>query len=308
VGICQCICVVAQTKPAVTKQHEIVLHTDNDAYLLQIRDGYYSSGIFLHYNTATYNKKKQKTISSWQLNHKIFSPQGRRYYAQFGIDRPFAGYLDIGYAKKIFTTNTSLLSYGLHVGTIGPNAQAKPVQDFIHNLMGFRTFSGWENQINNQATVQLQAQYVTQIFASKKNSWATIHPYAKTNMGNAFMHIESGAYFTIGKLEQLFTSGLLQAYAESNNSNKKHKAEWLFFCQPQFMYQWHNATIQGGLFKHTETGVTRTLQNYVFTQTWGFMYNSQRFGMHVGVTYQSKETEQQDRPQRFGTLGFSVRW
>ncbi len=43
----------------------------------------------------------------------------------------------------------------LNIGTVGPNARAKEVQDFVHDIKGVEQFQGWDSQIPNEVTVNL---------------------------------------------------------------------------------------------------------------------------------------------------------
>ena len=76
-----------------TYKNELIFRTDNDAYLLEKKDGYYTNGMFLKLNAAT-EKNNHKIINSYELGQMIYTPQDVNFYRDgIGIDRPFCGYL-----------------------------------------------------------------------------------------------------------------------------------------------------------------------------------------------------------------------
>jgi len=52
---------------------ELSTQIDNDAFLLKIRDGYYSSGLYLRYATANTTKKGLKRIQTLELGQQMYT-------------------------------------------------------------------------------------------------------------------------------------------------------------------------------------------------------------------------------------------
>src|ERR1700739_4717245 len=83
---------------------EIGAETDNDSYLMQGSDRYYTDGIFLYYRHALKVKDSTKVknkVLGFEMGQKIFNPQSGsiNYYGADQpslIDRPFAAYLYVG--------------------------------------------------------------------------------------------------------------------------------------------------------------------------------------------------------------------
>ncbi len=284
---------------------ELSLTTDNDAYLLQIKDGYYSSGINLNYKIADTNTTNKK-VHSFFLGHQIYTPQGRKFYLQYGIDRPFAGYLFLGYNRSIATQNTYKQT-GVQMGTIGPNALAKPVQDFLHSLLNFKKFEGWEKQINNELNINGNFIYGNILLPKKKIPFANIVPTVEVNVGNAFANIKASSFFCLGKMNGLNNSALFNTTI-GNNIVSKNLYELFIFWQPQVVFQGFNATVEGGLFGNKQTGVVGEIEPFMYQQSWGLVFSKKQFTTKVIVVYQTKESTAQQRPQQYGSLVFSWRW
>jgi hypothetical protein len=72
-------------------------------------------------------------------------------------DRPYAGYAYLGVAHYRFWRRT-LDRLQLDVGAVGPITRAGEIQSFAHNNWGGADPRGWHNQIENEPTLQLEAE------------------------------------------------------------------------------------------------------------------------------------------------------
>src|ERR1700712_2860274 len=88
------------------QQHgnEMGAQTDNDSYLLQGSDKYYTDGFFMYYRHAmdvSDNGKLENKVLGFEFGQKIFNPQSGSIANLQGVDdrslvdRPFAAYLYI---------------------------------------------------------------------------------------------------------------------------------------------------------------------------------------------------------------------
>src|ERR1017187_10262438 len=95
IGLFSTINVFAQTHST-----EVGAETDNDSYLLQGSDRYYTDGIFLYYRhalTVKFNSNLQNRVLGFEMGQKIFNPQSGSIFINGAdqpglIDRPFAAY------------------------------------------------------------------------------------------------------------------------------------------------------------------------------------------------------------------------
>src|ERR1035437_10038329 len=148
---------------------EIGAETDNDSYLMQGSDRYYTDGIFFYYRHAlkiksTDSAKLRNKVLGFEMGQKIFNPRtGSIYYNGADqpslVDRPFAGYLYVGSTLKFLYKSESNLKISVRLGIVGPGSYAKQIQTFVHDNFGFYHPSGWEYQINNDYELNLSAEY-----------------------------------------------------------------------------------------------------------------------------------------------------
>src|SRR4051812_9453989 len=100
---------------AQTHSSEIGLQSDNDAYLAQGSDRYYTNGFFLFYRHALKtadSSSLQNKVLGFELGQKIFNAQSGRIPAAQFIDRPIAGYLYAGANLNLLYKNESNLKLG----------------------------------------------------------------------------------------------------------------------------------------------------------------------------------------------------
>jgi len=101
---------------------------------------------FIYEAKGIKNAQKGIVVS---LGQKIFTPQDIQQTALIPDDRPYAGWLYAGTAFHTKTLNR-LDSVELQLGMIGPASLAEDAQNFVHELRGFATAKGWDNQLNNE--------------------------------------------------------------------------------------------------------------------------------------------------------------
>src|ERR1700761_2233195 len=78
-------------------RNEFGFRTDNDSYLFNGSDRYYTNGLFIYFNHALKIKPDstslQNKILGFEIGQKIYNPQSGVIPYAFYDDRPFAGYL-----------------------------------------------------------------------------------------------------------------------------------------------------------------------------------------------------------------------
>ena len=106
---------------------------------------------FIYEGGGAENVQKSVVVS---LGQKIFTPQDIEQTALIPDDRPYAGWLFIGTAFHTKTINR-LDSVELQLGMVGPASLAEEAQNFVHELRGFATAEGWDNQLDNEPAFAL---------------------------------------------------------------------------------------------------------------------------------------------------------
>jgi lipid A 3-O-deacylase len=306
------ICLFSTTSIfAQSHRNEIGVETDNDSYLLQGSDRYYTDGIFLYFRHALKVKasdsaRLRNKVLGFEMGQKIFNPQsGSIYYNGADqprlIDRPFAAYLYIGSTLNFLYKNESNLKIGAQIGVIGPDAFGRQIQNYVHDNFGFYHPSGWQYQINNEFELNLSAEYNRLI---ARGSWIDISLASYVNLGNGFTGAGAGPLVRLGSFNQLFNSVSTQSTAIANNvTNPLHKHELFFYYKPLFNYVAYDATIQGGLFdNHSGLEITRNKEPFIFSQQVGVAFSVNRFVFDIAAIFHTLDDKQMVQTHQWGTV------
>jgi hypothetical protein len=292
-------------------KQEFGFRSDNDSYLAQGSDRYYTNGLFINYRRAApqQNLKEgmEKKIYELSIGQKIFNPQSGYAPDPAAHERPFAGYLYVGGAINWFRTDESALKAGVEIGTTGPNSLAEDGQRLLHNTVGFYTLAGWEYQIKNEMAATLAVQYIRLLHHPSNNvTDFTFEGYA--NAGNVFSGLGAGILFRAGRINQLFNSGYTNAVIGNNPKTKALvKSELFFYAKPQLNVVAYDATIQGSMFNNSSP-VTFGAKPIVFAQQLGLNYSSQRFTFDFGMVFKTKEVKSPARAHQYGSISMYYRF
>lgn len=291
--------------------HEAGLQTDDDSYLLQGSDRYYTDGTFIYYRQALKVKNNGNTalinkVLGFETGQKLFTPLSGSIAVNGVdqpslIDRPFASYLYVGSTLNLLFKDESNLKLGVQAGIVGPDALGRQAQDFIHDNFGFYHPSGWEYQINNSFVINLSAEY-NKLMA--RASWIDISASGYVSLGNGFTGASVGPLVRLGNFNQLFHSASTQSTAiKSEAVAPLHQYELFFYYKPLFNYVAYDATIQGSLFGHSPDSreITLDKEPFVFSQEFGLAITSKRFVINLAVISQTKTVREMTLPEAWGS-------
>lgn len=293
---------------AQTRSHEFGIQSDNDSFLGQGSDRYYTNGIFFYYRKAlTTNpadKDLQNKVLGFELGQKMFNPQSGYVRGPFDIDRPFAAYSYIGSTLNFLYKNESNLKLGAQIGLVGPAAGGEPVQKLIHNTFGFYKLNGWQYQVKNDVELNLSAEY-NKLLARASFIDVSLSSYA--NLGTGFTGAGAGPLFRLGNFNQLFNSISTQSTVSLGGEEKLlHKHELFLYYKPQVNVVGYDATIQGGLFsKHNDPNsleVTLDKKPVIISQQVGLAFTTSRFAFDLAVIFHTKDVKEMYRSHQWGSI------
>lgn len=294
-----------------TYKNEFGFRSDNDSYLAQGSDRYYTNGLFIHFRRALNQQnlkegleKKTYEITAGQEIYNAYSGSAPDPIRQ---DRPFSGYLYAGGALSWFYSNESILKTSVEIGATGPNSLAEDGQKLLHNTVGFYKLEGWDYQIKNALTINLSVQYTKLLHRSSNNATDfSFEGYA--NAGTTFSGAGAAILFRAGGINQLFNSAYTNAVIGHNPKTKALvKREVFFYAKPQINLIAYDATIQGSMFNDNDP-VTFGVKPLVFAQQIGFNYSSQRFTFDFGMIFKTKEVKSTAKAHQYGSISMFYRF
>ncbi|HVV56426.1 MAG TPA: lipid A deacylase LpxR family protein [Mucilaginibacter sp.] len=286
---------------AQTYSREIGIETDDDSYLAQGSDRYYTAGTFIYYRqglkTAD-NSNLQNKVLGFELGQKLYTPQsGSINYNGVDnplyIDRPFAAYLYAGSTLNLLYKDESNLKLSAQVGVVGPDALGRQTQQTIHQLFGLYHPDGWEYQVDNDLELNLSAEY-NRLLA--RASWIDVSLSGYANLGNGFTGAGIGPLFRLGDFNQLFNSVSTESTAiNSRNFTPLHSRELFFYYKPQLNAVIYDATVQGSIFSTRDPNsreVTLSPEPFVFSNQLGLGYSGKRIVLDAAVIIHTRDVKE----------------
>lgn len=299
------VSLITLPKQGATQRNELSFTTENDAFLLQYHDAYYTNGFMLQFSRASESKAFKK-IHSLEIGQQIYTPVNREIIPIKGIDRPYCGYLYLKFQETRFFKNNGFLRWTAGLGMLGKQSGAESLQNSYHSLFKYKKFLGWDYQVNDAITANLGLVYAPMSW-QPLSSFKVI-PLVKANWGNAFVNAGAGAMFSLGIFEQNRRSALWNARVSKGNAHFEQEKEWFVFAQPEWTYQNYNATLQGVKNASAGNAILADPLPWVFQQSIGLCYAKKAISLKAAWVYQSRETKTQVGTQQYLSLQCNIRF
>lgn len=292
--------------------NEAGFQTDNDSYLAQGSDRYYTNGLFLYFRhalqTNTSSQKLFGKVLNFEAGQKMYNPQSAVIPAVNYIDRPFAAYLYAGSSLQYLFKNESALKIGLQVGVTGPAALGRQTQEVIHRLLGFYPPEGWQYQIKNNLGINVSGTYDRLLF---RKNWFDISGNGYANLGTTFTGAGVGLMFRFGEFNKLYHSVSTSSLTAKNRSIKEaHPREFFFYYKPVVNYQAYDATVSGNLFVRQDNRqeITGNVVPVVFGQELGGNLTAGHWAFNLSVIFKTKEVKEMVQSHQWGSATFLYRF
>jgi len=288
-----------------TYQNEAGIQTDNDGFLAQRSDRYYTAGNFGYYHHAlkiadTAKSKLANKILGFELGQKIFNPQTGAIPDRIYIDRPFAGYLYVGTSLNLLYKNENSLKLQARVGIIGQHAFGEEIQKVIHSTFGFYPPTGWQYQVQDAFQLNLSAEFNSLL---ERGDNIDLSFTSHADLGTGITGAGAGFMVRIGKFNQLFNTAATGSSVSANNNFKAfHDSEFFFYYKPILNGVVYDATIQGGLFEK-QAGPDEVLawpNPLLFTQQVGASYVKNRWVLDASIVFETRETQLMSKTTHWG--------
>ena len=275
------------------RNQELSIINENDVYLFQNIDRYYSNGIFLNYrfvpNNAQEDTSQKKRIFDLGIAQRFWTPQNLTLDDPEDYDRPYAGILNLSFETSIFPKKDRRLAYGFDFGVIGKASGAQAFQEWYHKVFGFPQPLGWEYQVPNGAILDLKAEFNRQFFLIPQK--VDLISSSSVSLGSGFTNAIQRIDIRAGKLNDLISSAFFNAIIGRGSENiQVHNYFFLGYGLEAVGY---NATIQGRLSdSRAEYPYMEDVFRLVRHLRIGFATNSNRVSFKVTYNWLSREVDQ----------------
>ncbi|WP_299059332.1 lipid A deacylase LpxR family protein [uncultured Polaribacter sp.] len=288
---------------------EISFITDNDLYTSTYDDRYYTNGMFLSfkYLAKKMDNSLDKKILEWQVGHEMFTPAKANTENINEHDRPFAGYLFGAFSINRVYKNKQNFKTTIQLGVIGPNAYAMEMQNFIHNIYGFKKAEGWKYQIKSALGINFDTDYNRFITKNKSNhldlTWVN-----SAKLGTVYTNISTGLYTRIGfkPLQSFANSIAFNTNINNKNNSYYRESEAFIFIKPTIRYAIYDATLQGS-FLNKGSEITNELESLIFHIQAGFKFTVNRLNFGYTFNYNTNKSKglKFDNGHKYGSININ---
>lgn len=283
------------------RNYAISLQTDNDSYLMIRQDQYYTNGLILTFDKPLRHSESQVDLLSVQLGHQLFN--GSLIYVQNDLhwDRPSTGRFFINTQFQRTYKSDWLWNVKAEVGTVGEAGKGKQIQHFIHKMFKMYEVESWESNLKSSIGLDLEAS-VLKSFWRSEGAHFEVSGKLVGRGGMNFSHISSQVIFRAGRLAPYSQSNFV-----GNGGFFSDDKESYFFYVPGYMYQFYNATIQGGLFARRREERYDISKN-VFSHQVGYAYSRRRFAIEAAVLFNTREGKEMYSNHQFARVKVGFRF
>jgi hypothetical protein len=258
-------------------------------------------------NLPLINPAGRKRIG-WSVGQNIYTPDDIGTAALVPDDRPYAGWI-YGTMGLVSETRKRLDSVELSLGLIGPASQASGVQEWGHDTFGFREPKGWDNQLNNEPTLNLTME------RAWRNQWpfsvaglgVDITPHVGAALGNVLIHGAGGATLRFGTdlANDFGPPRIRPSLPGSAHFTPRGRTSWYVFAGAEARAVGRNIFLDGNTFTDSHSVDKKHL---VGEAQVGFAILFPRFRITYTHVIRTKEFRGQAEGDRFGAISITARF
>lgn len=265
----------------------LTLQVDNDSFVFNFVDKYYTSGIFIHYE---FNSKKFPLLKSDKgvllkatFGQKMFTPKKPATDVVENYDRPFAGWLFASLSS--FKQNENhIFGLGLELGVTGNASQSKAAHQWFHRAFNLSGTPVWEAQIPSElmftASTTFKKKFTNKIFSE---SVAAI--------GSKDVYFMQGMYF-------LFFDNFKTFHQLSANKSRVSA-----YTAIKYKFIGYDALIEGSIWNN-KTPLTREITRNMFLAEAGIKFHFDKMRFDVSYHYNTKQASKA-QGHIYGSLNIS---
>lgn len=274
-------------RPSQKLRYEIIVRSDNDAYLFSNIDQYYTNGAHVYFRKLIPSKqdihdgktlkKPSKQILAWFLGQNIYTPSKINKTRIRDLDRPYAGWLFAGMSWEIYPRDNKRWLLRAEIGSTGSWSIAENIQRSLHRAVGFPVPRGWDTQIANEIGFNLQVSY---LHNWQLASWSDLNSETSLHLGTIFQDAEQSFAFRFGKINPVSSSAYTNSRlyrADLNpdaiNLSKRHEIFAMVALSVRRVQ--HNTLIEGSVWD-IESPFVEEARPWILGQQLGIVYSREK--------------------------------
>jgi hypothetical protein len=260
-------------------------------------------------DTLAHPENAMQARASISVGQNIYTPEDITDPQLIMEDRPYAGWLYVGFGLVANQGSKRYDKLELDVGVVGPLSFAEEVQKKWHSIFGLRKPEGWDNQLENEPGVNLfyeQARRLDKNILSYGLEYDVI-PHFGGSLGNVFTYASAGLTLRVGPdLDEDFGPPRIQPSLPGGGFfRSKIGFNWYIFAGLEGRAVLHNIFLDGNTFSNSHS-VDKKL--WVGDLQAGIAIQVHRVRVSYTQIYRTKEYHKQDSADAFGSLSISYQF
>lgn len=302
------------------------LTMDNDAFAGE--DDGYTGGVAYNWGYTGFSEFDSEALPTWiqyltrnlyistlpdrqravayTVDAKAYTPDDTDSKKNIEDDRPYAGLLL--WSGDLYAFNSKIADrLGLKLGVVGPASGAEHLQDLAHSISGTDKVKGWDNQLDNEPVIRLEAERMWRLQEGSLGSveFDTIG-MTQAGIGNLRSDAGLGAAFRIGRnLSDTWATASPDPSKMAHALPGKQRVSWQVFMNVYGSYVANDITIDGNTFEDSHSV---SLEHGQAIGALGFAFAYDNWGMLFAYQIGTDRFEEQDYDTKFGTLSMSYRF
>ena len=176
----------------------LAFQLDNDFTLME--DDGYTNGIRLRCARYGDDVVGLSGFSSviYSLGHSIYTPENIARSSLQLDDQPYAGHA-FAQIDGLLATAKSTTRLSAQLGIVGPAAGGEEVQSLIHEIGSFQSPEGWDNQLENEPTLNVGARHSWRLGDLPPEN--DLIALAKVDFGSVRTSASTGIFWRYGTID-----------------------------------------------------------------------------------------------------------
>jgi hypothetical protein len=251
-------------------------------------------------------KDDLKARASFSLGQNIYTPEDTTTTQLIPDDRPYAGWLYMGFGLVANQGTHRYDKLELEIGMVGPYSFAEDVQTFWHSLLGLQVPRGWDNQLKNEPGAVLYYEQ-TRRFEKQNIGWGLdvdVLPFFGGALGNVFTYAAAGITLRLGtELEDDFGPPRIRPSLPGSSYFRPEKGfNWYVFAGLEGRAVLTNIFLDGNTFTDSHSVDKKP---FVGDLQAGIVLQLDRFRITYTQIFRTKEFDGQNDGDLFGSVSLS---